>query len=98
MAQRTRKAETSNEPKRHTPDRQAQKRPAGPLGAYQEGKIESVGGGPSGRDEDDRSGQAGKAPAVSRTTDTRAAGDVFTSKEVADRDVDVPGRPARTRG
>jgi hypothetical protein len=70
-------------------------RPA--AGAYQEGSVESIGGGPSGTDTDDRSGQAGSPPGVPRAGEHEGNRDAFTSSEVAEESAGAPGRPERTR-
>jgi hypothetical protein len=67
-------------------------------GAYQEGSVESVGGGPSGTDTGDRTGQAGSAPSVPRAAEREGHPDAFTSSEVAEQSAGAPGRPDRTRG
>jgi hypothetical protein len=66
-------------------------------GAYQEGSVESVGGGPSGTDTDDRTGQGGTAPSVPRAPEAEGNRDVFISSEVAEESAGAPGRPERTR-
>ena len=66
------------------------------MGAYQEGSIESVGGRPSGRDETDRTGQAGRPPDVSRA-EPEPNRDAFASSEVAAQSSDTEVRPGRTR-
>jgi hypothetical protein len=62
--------------------------------SYQEGSVESVGGGPEGRDEGDRSGE-GTRPADG-TSRPEAGRDAFVSSEVSDRS-SVPGKDPRTR-
>jgi hypothetical protein len=84
------------EPPHHTPDRTPER--ATPMGAYQEGSVESVGGGPSGTDTDDRTGQSGSAPDVPRAPEGEGNRDVFISSEVAQKSAEAPGRPERTRG
>ena len=69
-----------------------------PLGGYQEGSVESVGGGPSGTDTDDRTAEGGPRPDVPRASDRDSNPDAFTSSEVARESADLPGRPERTRG
>jgi hypothetical protein len=66
------------------------------VGAYQEGSIESVGGRPSGRDETDRTGQAGRPPDV-RRAEPEPNRDAFASSEVAAQSSDTEARPGRTR-
>jgi hypothetical protein len=73
-------------------------RVAPPAAAYQEGSVESVGGGPSGTDAEDRTGQTGSAPGVPRAAAREGNPDAFTSSEVAEESAGDPGRPERTRG
>jgi hypothetical protein len=89
-------ARTPAEPRRGARERSESPRTA--LGGYQEGSVESVGGGPSGTDKSDRTGQAGSAPAVERAAERDATRDAFTSSEVAEASAGAPGRPERTRG
>jgi hypothetical protein len=63
--------------------------------AYQEGSVQSVGGGPSGVDRSDRSGDGSLAPAV-ETTGPEPARDAFVSSEVSDK-TSTPGKDPRTR-
>ena len=77
--------------------RESASEPPPPAGAYQEGSVESIGGGPSGTDRDDRTGQAGTPPSVRRATEPGNR-DAFTSSEVAEESAGAPGRPERTRG
>lgn len=76
----------------------AQDRPQPPMGGYQEGSIESVGGGPSGTDTDDRTAEGGPRPDVPRAAEREGHPDAFVSSEVARESADAPGRPERTRG
>jgi hypothetical protein len=69
-----------------------------PLGGYQEGSVESVGGGPSGTDTDDRTAEGGPRPDVPRAGERAANPDAFISSEVVRESADAPGRPERTRG
>jgi hypothetical protein len=78
--------------------RESAPEPPPPAAAYQEGSVESVGGGPSGTDNDDRTGQAGTPPSVRRATEPEGNRDAFTSSEVAEQSAGAPGRPERTRG
>jgi hypothetical protein len=63
--------------------------------AYQEGSVTSVGGGPSGRDDDDRSGDGTLAP-DSQSRAPEPARDAFVSTDVTDRETQ-PGKDPRTR-
>jgi len=62
--------------------------------SYQEGSVESVGGGPGGKDESDRSGD-GTRPAKGASRPERGR-DAFVSSEVSDK-ASVPGKDPRTR-
>jgi hypothetical protein len=62
--------------------------------AYQEGSVETVGGGPAGQDEDDRSGD-GTLPAEGTPPQERGR-DAFVSSEVTEK-TSVPGKDPRTR-
>ena len=62
--------------------------------SYQEGSVESVGGGPAGKDESDRSGD-GTLPAKGKSRPERGR-DAFVSSEVSDKS-SVPGKDPRTR-
>ena len=62
--------------------------------SYQEGSVESVGGGPEGRDEGDRSGD-GTVPSEGAPPPDRGR-DAFVSSEVTDKS-SVPGKDPRTR-
>ena len=62
--------------------------------SYQEGSVESVGGGPAGKDESDRWGD-GTLPAVGPSRPERGR-DAFVSSEVSDKS-SVPGKDPRTR-
>jgi hypothetical protein len=73
-------------------------RPQPPMGGYQEGSVESVGGGPSGTDADDRTAERGTRPQVPRAADHDGNPDAFVSSEVVEESADAPGRPERTRG
>jgi len=73
-------------------------RPQPPMGGYQEGSVESVGGGPSGTDTDDRTAERGAPPQVPRASDHGGNPDAFVSSEVVEQSSDAPGRPERTRG
>ena len=63
--------------------------------AYHEGSVESVGGRPSGRDEDDRSGDGTLTPDVKSRT-PEPGRDAFVSTEVSDKSTQ-PGKDPRTR-
>ena len=76
----------------------AGERPQPPMGGYQEGSVESVGGGPSGTDTADRTAEEGPRPDVPRAPEREGHPDAFTSSEVARTSADAPGRPERTRG
>jgi hypothetical protein len=69
-----------------------------PMGGYQEGSVESVGGGPSGTDTEDRTAEGGARPGVPRAGDHGGNPDAFISSEVAQESANAPGRPERTRG
>ena len=62
--------------------------------ASQEGSVESVGGGPAGKDEDDRTGE-GTGPAKG-TPRSEGGRDAFVSSEVSEK-ATVPGKDPRTR-
>ena len=62
--------------------------------AYQEGSVQSLGGGPTGRDESDRSGD-GTLPAES-PSDPEPGRDAFVSSEVSGKST-IPGKDPRTR-
>ena len=62
--------------------------------SQQEGSVESVGGGPGGRDTSDRSGE-GTLPAEG-TSRAEPGRDAFVSSEVSDKS-SVPGKDPRTR-
>jgi hypothetical protein len=82
-------------PERAPSDARDERVPTPP--AYQEGNVESIGGGPSGTDTDDRGAERGSAPSVPRATGTGANRDVFISGEVAEESADATDRPERTR-
>ena len=62
--------------------------------SYQEGSVESVGSGPAGKDESDRSG-GGTLPAEGPAR-PEPGRDAFVSSEVSDKS-SVPGKDPRTR-
>jgi hypothetical protein len=62
--------------------------------SYQEGSVESVGGGPAGTDESDRSGDGTLPTAGTRLEEP--VRDAFISSEVTDK-TSVPGKDPRTR-
>jgi hypothetical protein len=64
-------------------------------GVYQEGRVDRIGGGPSGTDRDDRSGE-GEGRGVTRGEEGRSP-DEFVSTEVNERSA-RPGHPIKTRG
>jgi len=64
------------------------------VSSYQEGSVESVGGGPAGKDEGDRSGD-GTLPSRGPARLERGR-DAFVSSEVSDK-ASVPGKDPRTR-
>ena len=69
-------------------------RPRGPLGAYPDSRIDSIGGGPSGTDRDDRTGE-GQARGVMGSA--KGSGpDEFLSSEVNDRTA-LPMKDSKTR-
>ena len=70
--------------------------PPPPAHTYQEGSVQSVGGGPSGTDTDDRTGQPTGTPAAGESAGEPNR-DIFISSEVAEESADLPGRPERTR-
>jgi hypothetical protein len=67
-------------------------RPPAATGVYQEGRVDSVGGGPSGTDRDDRSGE-GQGVGIVRDQEGRSPDD-FVSSEVNAR----TSRPDKRRG
>ena len=95
-ATRTRSDDT-HAPQGSTGER-TQDRPQPPMGGYQEGSVESVGGGPSGTDADDRTAEGGPRPEVPRAGEREGNPDAFISSEVARESANAPGRPERTRG
>jgi hypothetical protein len=62
--------------------------------SYQEGSVESVGGGPAGTEDSDRSGD-GALPSAGATRPENGR-DAFVSSEVTDKS-SVPGKDPRTR-
>jgi hypothetical protein len=64
-------------------------------GSYQEGRVESVGGGPSGSDRDDRTGE-GQGGGLGRREEGRSP-DEFISSEVNEKTA-RPMHPSKTRG
>jgi hypothetical protein len=66
-----------------------------PAGSYQEGRVDSVGGGPSGSDRDDRTAE-GQGRGISRREEGRAP-DEFISSEVNEK-TSRPMHPDKTRG
>jgi hypothetical protein len=64
-------------------------------GAYQEGRVDSIGGGPSGTDRDDRTGE-GQGRGEGRREEGRSP-DEFISSEVSERTA-RPMHPSKTRG
>ena len=76
-----------------TQKKKQQETPVAP--AYQEGSVTSVGGGPSGRDESDRSGDGTIAP-DSTSQAPEPVRDAFVSTDVTDRSTQ-PGKDPRTR-
>ena len=82
----------------HGAGERTDERPQPPMGGYQEGSVESVGGGPSGTDTDDRTAEGGPRPDVPRAPERESNPDAFISSEVARESADAPGRPERTRG
>jgi hypothetical protein len=62
--------------------------------SYQEGSVESVGGGPAGTDDSDRSGEGTLAAETTATAEP--VRDAFISSEVSDKST-VPGKDPRTR-
>ena len=77
-----------------TPDPGGDTQPIPVAPSYQEGSVESVGGGPAGTDESDRSG-GGTLPAGSAAP-PEGGRDAFVSSEVSDKS-SVPGKDSRTR-
>lgn len=63
--------------------------------SYQEGSVQSVGGGPAGTDESDRSG-GGTLPADGSRRPAKPLRDAFVSSEVTDKST-VPGKDPKTR-
>jgi hypothetical protein len=63
-------------------------------GVYQEGRVDSIGGGPTGTDRDDRTGE-GRGRGVARREEGRSA-DEFMSSEVNDRTT-APMKDSKTR-
>jgi hypothetical protein len=64
-------------------------------GSYQEGRVDSIGGGPSGSDRDDRTGE-GQGRGLGRREEGRAP-DEFISSEVNEKTA-RPMHPSKTRG
>ena len=72
--------------------------PAPPAPSYQEGSVDSIGGGPSGTDDSDRSGE-GTLPAdrgKRGKAESEAGRDNFVSTEVTDK-TSIRGKDPRTR-
>ncbi len=65
-----------------------------PAPSYQEGSVESVGGGPAGSDRSDRSGDGALPPETS--VKPERGRDAFVSSDVSDK-TSVPGKDPRTR-
>ena len=65
--------------------------------ASQEGSVETLGGGPSGTDTDDRTGQPPAPEPTAGRPGGEANRDIFISREVAEESAHAPGRPERTR-
>jgi hypothetical protein len=65
-----------------------------PAPSYQEGSVESIGGGPAGSDRSDRSGDGTLSPETS--VKPERGRDAFVSSEVTDK-TSVPGKDPRTR-
>ena len=68
--------------------------PVRPLPSYQEGSVESVGGGPAGKDDTDRSGD-GTLPPEGKPRPERGR-DKFISSELSEK-TSTPGKDPRTR-
>ena len=64
--------------------------------AYQEGSVQSGGGGPAGVDRSDRSGDGSLPPSAETGTGPEPARDAFVSSEVSDK-TSTPGKDPRTR-
>jgi len=80
-------------------NRKKSERPAPAAPSYQEGRIDSIGGGPSGTDDSDRSGE-GTLPADRGKRGGKAKSergrDAFVSTEVTDK-TSIRGKDPRTR-
>ena len=68
--------------------------PVQPMPSYQEGSVVSVGGGPAGTDESDRSGD-GTLPSAG-TSRPEGGRDAFISSELTEKTT-MPGKDPRTR-
>jgi hypothetical protein len=76
------------------PDTSADTQPIPVVPSQQEGSVESVGGGPGGKDRSDRSGD-GTLPAEGSSA-PEPGRDAFVSSEVSDK-ATIPGKDPRTR-
>ena len=68
-----------------------------PQGSYQEGRVESISDRPTGRDEDDRTGQGGARPDLPDASPAPRPPDAFVSSEVQKKSAEDPGA-SRRRG
>ena len=76
------------------PDSKDETQPIPVVSSNQEGSVQSVGSGPEGKDESDRSG-GGTLPAEAQSPPERGR-DSFVSSEVSDK-TSIPGKDPRTR-
>jgi hypothetical protein len=75
-------------------DKSTDTQPVKAMPSYQEGSVESVGGGPAGTDDSDRSGD-GTLPSAGTSTPERGQ-DAFISSELTEKTT-TPGKDPRTR-
>ena len=75
-------------------DQSTDTQPVQAMPSYQEGSVESVGGGPSGTDDSDRSGEGTLPPAG--TSRPERGRDAFISSELTKKTT-TPGKDPRTR-
>ena len=75
-------------------DQSTDTQPVKTIPSYQEGSVESIGGGPAGTDDSDRSGE-GTVPSGG-TSRPEGGRDAFISSELTDKTT-TPGKDPRTR-
>jgi len=83
-----------NERAQGKPDKSSDTQPVPVMPSYQEGSVDSVGGGPAGTDESDRSGD-GTLPSEGASGPERGR-DAFISSELTEK-ITTPNKDPRTR-